>query len=111
MKIVMFALAAAAFTTSAASGSDRTTDVQYLKAARCKGLAASLTGLVDSAALDTFVKQAGRHRTSDVMQRADDEYDRARREARRGGRKETLTAELTGPCQAFLGGASDVAKQ
>jgi hypothetical protein len=112
MKFIALALAAAAtFATSAATAGERMSDVQYLKAARCKGLAASLTGVVDNKALNAVVREAGRQRTIYVMERADNEYAQALRDARVDARKEKLTAELTGSCQAFLGGASHVAKQ
>lgn len=111
MKFAAIALVAAAFTASAASASDRATDVDFLRANRCKGLAASLTGVVDSAALDAYVKAEGRSRSPYVIERAGNEFDRAKRDAKMESRKPALTSELTGSCQAYLGPASSVAKQ
>ena len=112
MKFAIFALAATVFAAAgAASASDKVTDVDFLKANRCKGLAASLTGVVDTASLDSFIKTERGTRPLYVMERAGAEFARAKREARSQDRKERLTAELTGGCQAYLGPASSIAKQ
>jgi len=112
MKFAMIALAAAAMLAGgAASASDKVTDVDFLKANRCKGLAVSLTGVVDPAALDSFIKAERGARAPYVMERADEEFAKAKKEARSVDRKDRLTAELTGGCQAYLGGSSSVAKQ
>jgi len=112
MKFTTFALASAAMLVAgSAAASDRITDVAFLKANRCKGLATTLTGVVDLPSLNSFIKAASGARTPYVMERAESEFDRAKREARSGDRKERLTAELTGSCQAYLGAPSNVAKQ
>jgi hypothetical protein len=105
------AVAAAMLVGGAASASERVSDSVYLKANRCRGLATTLTGVVDSSGLDAFVKSEGRTRHVYIAERAEAEFGRAKREARSQDRKARLTAELTGPCSAFLGGASSVAKQ
>jgi regulator of protease activity HflC (stomatin/prohibitin superfamily) len=111
MKFAIFALAAAVFAAGAASASDKVTDVDFLKANRCKGLATTLTGVVDTASLDSFIKAERGARAPYVMERAAEEFAKAKKEAKGEDRKDRLTAELTGGCQAYLAPASNVAKQ
>jgi len=94
-----------------AAAAGRISDVDYLRASRCRGLADSLPGVVDSAAMTAFVKSAGATRDSYIGQRASEEYDRARRDARNAERKDRLTAELAGPCAAFLAKPADLARR
>lgn len=113
MKIAAITLAAATalLVGGVAQASDKISDVDYLKANRCKGLAASIDGVVDETALASFVKESRGARPNYIVERGDAEFQRARKEARSEDRKARLTAELTGPCQAFLGGESSMAKQ
>ena len=46
-----------------------------------------------------------------IVDRGEEEFQRARKEGKSADRKERLTAELTGACQAYLGEATSVAKQ
>lgn len=85
--------------------------MDYLKANRCKGLATSIDGVVDAAALNSFIKAERGARASYIVNRGDEEFQRARREARSADRKERLTTELTTACQAYLGAPTSVAKQ
>ena len=94
-----------------ASAAEKVTDVDYLKANRCKGLATSIEGVVDPAALNSFVKAERGARAAYVVDRGEEEFQRARKEAKSQDRKERLTGELTGACQAYLGGSTDVAKK
>ena len=110
MKYDIIAMAAV-FAAGSAAASDKVTDVDFLKANRCKGLAATLTGVVDTTQLDSFIKSERGARAPYVMERADEEFAKAKKEARGDDRKERLTAELTGACQAYIGPASNVAKQ
>lgn len=110
MKYAVIALVAAGLATPAfASG--KVTDVDYLKANRCAGLATSIEGVVDPAALNSFVKSERGARPTYVVDRGVEEFKRAKKEAKSTDRKERLTAELTGACQAYMGGATSVAKQ
>ncbi|MDZ4374351.1 MAG: hypothetical protein U1C74_23415 [Phenylobacterium sp.] len=111
MKYAVIALAAATFVAGTAAAADRVTDVDFLKANRCKGLATTIQGVVDPAALNAFIKSERRTRGSYIVERGEQEFDRARREARSEDRKGRLTAELTGECQSYLGGPTSVAKQ
>lgn len=111
MKIAAFALAAAVLTAGSSVAADRVTDVEFMKAHRCKGLATSITGVVDPAGLDAFIKAERGSRAFYVSERATEEFNKAKKEGRSADRRERLTAELAGPCQAYLPGGSAMAKQ
>ncbi len=111
MKFAAVALAFAALAAGSASTAERVTDVDYMKAGRCKGLATGLNGVVDPAAVDAFMKSERANRAPYVLERADNEFQRARREAKSADRKDRLTAELTGACQAYLSTGASVARQ
>src|SRR4051794_17161099 len=68
------------------------TDVDYLKASRCRGIAVGL-GAAPSA-ITAYLKSAAAGRGSAILERADDEFARAKREARGDG-KARLQAELS----------------
>jgi hypothetical protein len=109
MKVAAIALTVVACAAaSSAFAAARASDLDYLKASRCKGLAESI-GQVDSAGLDAYLKDQGRGRQAFVIERGESEAQRAKREARAVERKDRLTAELTGPCMAYMGPAKDVA--
>lgn len=110
MKFAIVALVTV-FAAGSAVASDKVTDVDFLKANRCRGLATSLTGVIDTQSLDSFIKAEGRTRAPYVMERASAEFARARKEAKGAERKDRLTSELTGACQAYLAGPANVAKQ
>lgn len=111
MKAAVIALVAATFVAGAASASENVSDVDYLKANRCKGLATSIDGVVDPASLTAFIKAERGARASYVVDRGNEEFQRARREAKSADRKARLTTELTTACQAYLGPSTTVAKQ
>ena len=109
MRIATVTLAAAAAAAAAlmAAGSalaaGKVTDVDFIKASRCRGIATSSTA--DTADLDAWLKAARRTRTTSVMDRAAVAEDAGRREAKttNAERKARLATELNGPCQAFKG--------
>lgn len=113
MKFAALAIAAAATLVSAGSAfaAERVSDVDYMRASRCKGLATTLTGVVDAGAIDSYLKSARGARSPVVFDRAESEFEKAKREARSEDRKARLTSELTGSCQAYLGEPSNVAKR
>jgi hypothetical protein len=111
MKFAVIALVAATFAAGAASAGEKVSDVDYLKANRCKGLATSIDGVVDPAALNSFIKAERGARASYIVNRGDEEFQRARKEAKSADRKDRLTAELTGACQVYVGGGASLAKQ
>ena len=110
MKYAIIALATV-FAAGSAMATEKVTDVDFLKANRCKGLATTLTGVVDTQSLDSFIKAQRGARAAYIMERASEEFTRAKKEAKGADRRDRLTSELTGSCQAYIGPASDVAKQ
>lgn len=108
MKVAAIALVALGLTAGAATAAERVTDLDYMKANRCKGIAEGV-GQADTAGLDAFLKEQKKGRQSFVLERAGSEHDRAKREARSEDRRERLTAELTGACMAYMGPAKDMA--
>lgn len=92
----------------AAAASAHISDLDWLKANRCKGLATTLGG-GDTASLDAMIKAEGRSRNEAVIQRASDELNRARKEAAKSDLKDRLTAELNGPCVALMSAGKDAA--
>jgi hypothetical protein len=108
MKLAAIALAGLAVAGSAAA-STHVTDVEFLKANRCKGLAVGMGA--DTAGLDAFIKAEGRSRQDVVLRMGSDQADRARREAANANMKDKVTAELSGGCSAFTGSGKAVAGQ
>lgn len=90
----------------AAVASDRFTDLDYLKANRCRGLAAGLA-VGDTAALDAVIKSEGRSRSDPVLQRGAEELTRGKRDGGKADIKERVTAELNGPCMAYMAGGKE----
>jgi hypothetical protein len=99
MKTAVIALVAVLGLATAAEAAERMSDMAYVKASRCKGIAVGVGQ--DTAALDSLLKEQGRTRESYIRQRAENEMHRARREARSEDRRARLNAELTGACAAF----------
>lgn len=91
---------------TAASAAAQVSDTDYLRAARCRGLAVGL-GL-DASALNAFMKTQSAGRSPLTSDRADDEFAKAKREAR-GDAKERLTSEFNSSCTAFMGPSKAVA--
>jgi hypothetical protein len=89
----------------AAMASDHMTDMDYLKANRCRGLAVGLN--MNTAALDATLKTESRSRSEPILLRGEDELARAKRDAGRDGMHEKVNAEVSGPCQVYLNGAKD----
>jgi hypothetical protein len=90
-----------------AIASEKLSDVDYLRANRCRGLAAG-QGAGDTAGLDALIKTEGRSRLEMIYTRGQEEMERGKRDASHIDSKDRLTAELNGPCMAFMsgGGAS-----
>jgi hypothetical protein len=109
MKVAAIALAALGFAAAgAATAAERATDLEFMKASRCKGIAQTV-GTVDAAGLDSFLKAQKVGRQHVVLERATAEFDRGRRDAKSLDRRERITAELTGPCMAYMGADKAVA--
>lgn len=88
------ALASAAGVAAAAPASD----VDYLKASRCRGIAVGL-GL-DASAVDSYLKSAARGRTSAVLERGDQEFAKAKRQAGTEA-KTRLSTEFNAACTRY----------
>lgn len=102
MRIASIALSAAALLIAgSAVAAERATDVDYLRASRCRGIAAGLQA--DTTALDAYLKTEGRTRDLFVHTRGDEEQARGKRDAKRGERLPKVTEEFNGPCQAYKG--------
>lgn len=100
MRFAPIAMVAIGLAVSApALAADKVTDVDYIQAARCLGIAQGLSA--DATVLQAFVKEAGRTRLSYIQMRADEEQARGKRDAKSSARTERATAELNGPCQAY----------
>lgn len=99
MNIAAISLASLSLASAAsAAAAAPATDVDYLRASRCRGIAVGLGA--DPSAITSYLKQAAGGRTPTVLDRADEEFRRAKREARGDG-KDRLRAELDGPCAAY----------
>jgi len=97
-------LAVATGTASAAQPAARLSDGQFVKAARCKGLAKSeALGVMDTAGVDAVLKVNKRGRADHIVQRAYDAQNEATSEANRAddSAKADLIAERSGACEAF----------
>lgn len=103
MKTAIITVAAALLAAGAASAAAKVSDVDFLRANRCKGLATTLSGVVDPEALNSFIRTERGTRMPYVMERAEAEFQRAKKEAKAEERKARLSAELSGPCQAYVG--------
>lgn len=104
MRLATLTLAAViVMTAGSALAAGSVTDVDYLKANRCRGIAGVTAP--DTTDLDAWLKAASRSRDSSVLAKGANAQDAARREAKTTNpeRKARLAAELSGPCQAFKG--------
>ena len=109
MKTAVIVLAAMSLAAAdVAVASEHLSDVDFLKANRCRGLAAGL-GVSDTASLDALIKAEGRTRAEPIAERAQDEFSRGKREASKSDGKDRYSAELNGPCMALLSGGKDAA--
>ena len=85
-----------------ATASDRLSDTDYLKANRCRGLAAG-TGGVDTTSLDALLKTEGRTRDDTIYTMGQQQMERGKRAASQTDGKDRVAAELNGYCTAFVG--------
>ncbi|MFA7262043.1 MAG: hypothetical protein WC068_03390 [Caulobacter sp.] len=91
---------AAASATAAFAQTERLTDIQYIAAARCRGL---MQG-ADTAAIDAVLNANRAGRAGMVLDRAATERKAAERKARRAdgpGGKAEVAREVAGACTAF----------
>lgn len=102
----LFILAATTATATAAFAEARLSDAEYIKAARCRGLAGSENlGVMDTASLDAMLKAQGRGRVGFIIDKADEARETAERAARRAGPegKPGLLAQRATACAGLMG--------
>ena len=106
MKYAAIAFASASLATgSAAALPAQPTDMDYLRASRCRGIAAGLGA--DASGIEAYLKTAAQGRSLSVQDRGGQEFAKAKRQASGDG-KTRLQAELSGACAAYAaqGGAA-----
>jgi len=106
MKMLIIAAVAVSTLASAAQAAS-TTNLQYLQAARCRGLAASEgLGKLDTAAIDGFLRTEGSARDLAVRTSAINKMTSALNEANKadGAKKEKLLSERESQCGEWLAG-------
>ena len=99
-------IAAAALTSTAAwAQPGRLSDVDFLQASRCAGLASSGKLGTSDPAMSNLVKSQAMNRPLFIMDRSDEMQRDAKRAASRAGdiEKSRLSAELTGVCAQLKG--------
>jgi hypothetical protein len=111
MKLAALALATLSLAASGATAAaTHVTDVDYLKANRCKGLAQGLGDTDAVAGLSAFIKEQGKTRVDYILERGDAELARAKREASSVDTKTRVQAEFSGTCTAYMdNGKADTA--
>ena len=106
MRIALTAIAlTCAVATTASARATHLTDVEYLQAARCSGLAASeALGAMDTAAIEAMLKAESRGRVGFILDRADKARADAKRLADRAKpeRRAGLLAERTNTCARYF---------
>lgn len=106
LKISVFALSIAA-ASGAMAADARLNDLDYVRAHRCAGLAKRLTNDVDQ--WNAQLKAQRNMRSDYISERADDAFNKARKDAGNEANREALTEELTGPCAALMGAPAAIA--
>lgn len=111
-KILIATVVAASALTSVLAGAAQAAPVSnlaFLHAARCRGLAASSgLGKLDTAGIDAFLKQETGARDLSVRVSASNKMSSAQKEGDTadGAKKEKLMAERSGECSALLNSAA-----
>ncbi len=104
-KIVFASLFAAASTlagAASAQGPERLSDVAYIAASRCEGLAQGAK--VDTAAIKSLLVNQDSPRNTYILEKADQAREDGRQKAAhaQGYAQEQVSAELNGSCKAYL---------
>jgi len=108
MKSIIIAAAAVSALSGAAQAASNMTDIQFLQAARCRGLAASEgLGRLDTAAIDQLLRTEGQARELGIRASATNKINAATTQGDKaqGAKKEKLLAEREQACAAWLQGA------
>jgi hypothetical protein len=99
-------MSAVVVSTASAQPATRLSDTQFVKLARCKGLAKSpALGAIETAGLDAAIRANKRGRADFIVEKAMTAQDMALSEANRAdeARKAELVAERNSACQVFTG--------
>lgn len=106
MKKIIFALIASMSLAGAAAAAPRhVSDLDYLNAKRCHGLAVGLGAAAEAGRLGAFVESEGRMRIAAVTDMGMDEYRRAKRQAADVAAQPRYRAELDQRCAGYMAGA------
>jgi hypothetical protein len=100
-------IATVAFGAFAGVAQAGVSNLDYLEAARCRGLASSENlGKLDTTALDSFLKAESASRDLAVLNSANNKILSARKEAdaAAGDKKVKLLAKRDGACAAYIAG-------
>jgi hypothetical protein len=100
MKSAAFVGAIALTVAGGAMAKPALSEADYLRASRCRGLAAGF-GVIDPG-FGAVLKATAGERGATLQERAGAEFIRARREAVHSDGHDRLAAELTGGCKVFL---------
>lgn len=106
LMIAAVMLGAAATASAASAQPGQASDVDYLQASRCAGLAASgKVGTADPGALNAWIRGHAQGRSGYILERGDEMKTDAKRQANRAGDYERtkLSEELGGVCANFKG--------
>ncbi|WP_091740564.1 hypothetical protein [Phenylobacterium immobile] len=101
--------AAIAATSLAGTASAAVSDSDYIRASRCKGIAAGLG--VDAAELTGFVRAEGRTRLPVISEQAAAAEMKGRKSAAKAESKAKFETELSGVCAAYAGAPKAVAQR
>jgi hypothetical protein len=108
-KIIVATVVAVSALAGAAQAGTAVSNLDFLQAARCRGLAASEgLGKLDTAGVDAFLKQETGSRDLAVRVSANNKIAGAQKEGDKaeGAKKEKLLAERSGACSAWLNSAA-----
>lgn len=108
-KIIVATVVAVSALAGAAQAGTTVSNYDFLKAARCRGLAASEgLGKLDTANIDAFLKQETGNRELPIRASANNKIVGAEKEGDKadGAKKEKLLAERSSACSAWLNGAA-----
>jgi hypothetical protein len=102
--------AAAIAAVTPVGAAERLSDVAFMNASRCAGLAEGAK--IDSASIKAFLEAQRGSRDSYIQDKAEEMRDDAAREARHAGgtSSQRIAAELDGACKTYVGAAT-VAKR
>jgi hypothetical protein len=103
--IASLVFAASVFAGAASAQSpERLTDVAFLAASRCEGLAQGAK--LDATSLKKMLDDQGNQRSQYILDKADEVRSDAKRQAANasGYTQQSVSAELSGACQAYLKG-------